>query len=44
MPKKSWRNEAEKFLMEEWHSLIVNLQGKMYTKQEREDFVTKKKK
>ena len=43
MPKESWRDEAEKFLMEEWHSLIVNSQGKMYTKQDKVDFVTKRK-
>ena len=42
MPKKTWPDEAEKFLMEEWHKIMQASQGKMFTKQEKVDLVTRK--
>ena len=42
MPKKTWPDEAEQFLMEEWHMIMQASQGKMFTKQEKVDLVTRK--
>ena len=42
MPRKMWPAEAEKFLIEEWHTVLKSTQGVMMTKAEKVDLVLKK--
>ena len=38
MPRKMWPAEAEKFLIEEWHTVLKSTQGVMMTKAEKVDY------
>ena len=41
-PRKIWPAEAEKFLIEEWHTVLKLTQGVMITKAKKVDLVLKK--